>query len=135
MTAEQRTLTDWRGNIYTVGTVILYPVGSGGSIEIQEARVVEIWDVVNDPDTYGWARFDPDNPNHAGLKRVTRVRVKPTERCSRSFFRNKAVKTDENGAFVYDEHGRAVWEPIDAKPVIILITENITVATGTREAG
>ncbi|MEU7891727.1 hypothetical protein AB0B45_02555 [Nonomuraea sp. NPDC049152] len=130
MTNEQtelRTLTDWRGNPYTIGTTIFYPRGSSGSIEIQEAEVIDIWDVVTDPDTYDWARFDPDNPKHQGLKRTTRVKVQPTGRSSRPS--NYQVKRDEQGEIVRDEDGHPEWEQyeVEHKPVTLLIIGNVTV--------
>ncbi|MFC7582468.1 hypothetical protein ACFQYP_00660 [Nonomuraea antimicrobica] len=51
------TLTGWRGNPYTVGTTtILYPRGTGGSCEIQEGIVLEIWEIVYDLDKFRRAR-------------------------------------------------------------------------------
>jgi hypothetical protein len=36
------TLTDWRGNTYTIGDRVLYPRTSGRSCEIQEGRITKI---------------------------------------------------------------------------------------------
>lgn len=131
---EARTLTDWRGNSYTIGTTIFYPRGSSSSIEIQEAKVVGIWDAVTDPDTYDWARFDPNNPKHQDLERTTKVKVQPTGRSSRPT--NYRVKRDEHGEVILNEDGRPEWEQyeVEHKPVTLVIISNITVATCTDQA-
>ncbi|MEQ4723805.1 hypothetical protein [Nonomuraea sp. B19D2] len=107
--------------------MIVYPRGSGGAIEVQEGEVLDIYEVVSDPNTYRWTRFNPDNPKHQGLERVTRVKVQPTGRCSRDDYRHMELKKDEDGAIVYDENDRPVLEQAEAKPVVLLIIENITV--------
>jgi hypothetical protein len=127
------TLADWRGNPYTVGTMIFYPRMSGRSCEIQEGIVLDIWEAVEDRSKAWrttWVRLDPNNPAHQDKERETRVKVQPTGRSSRDFYRsNHKVKRDEHGEIVYDEKGRAVWEKTDAKPVTLKVIDNVTVAT------
>ncbi|WP_440100059.1 hypothetical protein [Streptosporangium sp. H16] len=131
MSPEPRTLTDWRGNPYTVGTLIFYPRMSGRSCEMVEAVVVEIYDAVRDSDKYRWVRFDPDNPRHQATSkgdRVTRVVVQPTGLGSRDFFRSHTrLARDEAGEMVRDEQGGPVWETTEIKPVTLMITNNVTV--------
>ncbi|MGI5281692.1 hypothetical protein ACQEVF_59125 [Nonomuraea polychroma] len=139
MTEQQpMTLTDWRGNPYTVGTTIYYPRMSGRSCEIQEGVVIDIWDAVWDRDVFKWVRFNPDKPSHqdvTGRDRQTRVKVQPTGRGSRNFYRSDSrLVTDEHGEVVRDETGRAVWEKTELKPVTLMIIENVTVATCTHKA-
>ena len=140
MTEQQpMTRTDWRGNLYTIGTTIFYPRMSGRSCEIQGGVVLDIWEAVYDIVNFnGWVRLNPDNPAHQAAKeqnRATRVKVQPTGRGSRNFYRTdeRTVK-DESGETVRDERGYAVWEKTEPKPVTILITENITVAEATAHA-
>ncbi|MFG1709197.1 hypothetical protein ACFLIM_39000 [Nonomuraea sp. M3C6] len=131
MTEQQpMTLTDWRGNPYTVGTLIFYPRMSGRSCEIQEGEVLDIYEAVYDRRTYrGWMRYDAANPDHEGEERETRVKVQPTGRSSRDFYRtNHQVKRDEHGEIVRDENGRTVWEKAEAKPVTLTVIDNVTVA-------
>jgi hypothetical protein len=129
------TLTDWRGNPYAIGTLIFYPRMSGRSCEIQEGIVLDIWDVVRDRSKFAWIRFDASNPSHQDTERVTRIKVQPTGRSSRDFYRsNHQVKRDEHGEVVLDENGRSVWEKTEAKPVTLLITEDVTVAEATAHA-
>ncbi|QFY09607.1 hypothetical protein GBF35_25765 [Nonomuraea phyllanthi] len=123
------TLTDWRGVPYTIGTLIVYPRGSGGAIEVQEGEVLDIWEAVYDTDVFRWVRYEPNNTDHDGLERVTRVKVQPTGRCSREPIRHQQLHYGEQGHIVFDENGRPVLVPAKAKPVVLLITENITVAT------
>ncbi|MEU6778592.1 hypothetical protein ABZ912_05270 [Nonomuraea angiospora] len=139
MTQQQpMTLTDWRGNPYTIGTTIFYPRGSSGSIEIQEGVVLDIWEAVHDVVNFtGWVRFDPENPAHQAAEeknRANRVKVQPTGRSSRPT--NYRVRRDEHGEVVRDDSGRPEWEQYDVehKPVTLLIVENVTVADagGTR---
>lgn len=54
--ANERVLTDWRGNNYTVGDTILYPVGgtSGSDMKLVEAVVTEIYEY-NYEDWQGWS--------------------------------------------------------------------------------
>ncbi|WP_424533677.1 hypothetical protein ACOZ38_25410 [Sphaerisporangium viridialbum] len=131
---EPRTITDWRGNPYTVGTTIFYPRMSGRSCEMAEAVVVDIYDVVwGCDDKIRWERFDPENPAHqaaSGRNRVTRVKVQPTGRGSRDFYRSdRRIVKDENGETVRNDEGYAVWEKTDIKPVTLMIINNITVPT------
>ncbi|MFI6497146.1 hypothetical protein [Nonomuraea typhae] len=140
MTKQQpMTLTDWRGNPFTIGTTIFYPRMSGRSCEIQEGVVIDIWDAVYDRDVYRWVRFNPEKISHqdaTGNDRQTRVKVHPTGRGSRNFYRSdQRLVTDEQGEYVRDEHGRAVWESVDLKPVTLMIIENITVVTCTHKDG
>ncbi|MER7365953.1 hypothetical protein [Nonomuraea wenchangensis] len=125
MTEQQpMTLTDWRSNPYTVGTLILYPRSQGRTVEVQEGKVLDIWDVVW---AGRWVRFEPNNTDHEGLERVTRVKVQPTGRCSRYDIRHKQLLYDEQDQIVYGEDDRPVLVQAAAKPVTLLITENITV--------
>ncbi|MFI9553691.1 hypothetical protein [Nonomuraea endophytica] len=126
---DEITLTDWRGNTYTVGTTIFYPRMSGRSCEIQEGQVIEIWEAVFDNRKYRWVRFDADNPNHQGVKRETRVKIQPG-RGSRGFYRDDTRRVeDEHGNIVRDEQGHAVWEKVEARAVTLAILENITVVS------
>lgn len=50
-------LTDWRGNQFTVGSLVLYPRMSGRSAEIQEATVTDIWMVYRCPENFDWKRL------------------------------------------------------------------------------
>lgn len=130
------TLTDWRGNPYAIGTLILYPRMSGRSCEVQEGTVLDIYEAVYDRRNHrGWTRYDAANPNHQGQERETRVKVQPTGRSSRDFYRsNRQVRRDEHGEIIRDENGHTMWEKTEAKPVTLLITENITVAEATAHA-
>ncbi|MEV0617604.1 hypothetical protein AB0I81_30085 [Nonomuraea sp. NPDC050404] len=119
------TLTDWRGEPYTVGTLIIYPRAQGRTVEVQEGEVLDIWEVVW---SGRWMRFEPDNADHKGLERVTRVKVQPTGRCSRYDMRHKQIQYDEQDQIVYGDDDRPVLVQAKAKPVVLLITENITVA-------
>ncbi|MEV4749026.1 hypothetical protein AB0K21_21830 [Streptosporangium sp. NPDC049248] len=137
--SEPRTLTDWRGNSYTVGTRVFYPRMSGRSCEIQEGTVLDIWDAVYDFDKFRWVHFDPDNPRHqkiSGRDRVTKVKVQPTGRGSRDFYRsNKQHKKDNDGKLLYGDDGWPVMEDADAKPVTLAIIENITVVCTHEDGG
>ncbi|NRQ31318.1 hypothetical protein HII36_05625 [Nonomuraea sp. NN258] len=137
MTEQQpMTLTDWRGNPYTVGALILYPRGNGGLCDMQEGEVLDIYEAVYEYGNFRWARLDPDNPAHQDLKRETRVKVQPTGRSSRDTIRsNMDLKRDGDGEVVRDEDGHPMWEETGpAKPVTLSIVKNVTVATCTHQA-
>ncbi|MFI6485211.1 hypothetical protein ACIBH1_45385 [Nonomuraea sp. NPDC050663] len=131
--SEQMTLTDWRGNPYTVGTTVLYPRMSGRSCEICEGVVVDIWEAVYDRKLYKWVRANPDKLAHqavTGRDREMRVKIQPNGRGSRDFYRSDSrAARDENGDYVYDDDGHMVFEKVDLKPVTLTIIENVTVLT------
>ncbi|GAA4946259.1 hypothetical protein HD597_006786 [Nonomuraea thailandensis] len=140
--AEARTLTDWRGNPYTVGTTVFYPRMSDRSCEIQEGVVIDIWDAVYEYGKWRWVRFDPANPKHQAEaakpdgRIVTKVKVQPTGLGSRNFGRaDSTLVQDEQGRLVHDELGRPVYEVGELKPAVIEIIQNITVATCTHRDG
>ncbi|TDB90942.1 hypothetical protein E1264_03815 [Actinomadura sp. KC216] len=122
-------LTDWRGNEYGVGDLVLYPRMSGRSCEVREARVLDIWQVHYDD--YKWKRWTGEGPEP--MKTVfdgwdddgnrvdkevsaleTRIKLRPTGRSSRGFMDYSWRK--DNG--------------IDVKDVTLTIIENITALGG-----
>lgn len=122
-------MIDWRGHPYTIGSTIFYPRMSGRSVEIQEGRVVDIWDAVYDLDRYKWVRYDPAKPVEFTGDPVTRVKVMPTGKGSRNFYRTgETYQRDASGELVFDDDGQVIIESLEFKAVTILNTENITVA-------
>ena len=113
-------LTDWRGNEYGVGDMIVYPRASGRSVEMSDGVVTDIYKVYYSPEAYKWKRFDGAEPPDTGrsARTATRVQVKPTGLGSRGFWRGdwreyRAVRDGEKQA--------------EIKPVTICNIENVTV--------
>lgn len=109
-------LTDWLGNEYGEGDTVIYPVGSGRSIEMQQATVLDIWTVYQCPDEYKWKRLEegadvphkkqwnPDTreyePGPELADTQLRVRLQPNGKGSRDFHTRTDSKTiwiDPNG--------------------------------------
>lgn len=107
-------LTDWLGNEYGPGDLIIYPVGAGRSIEMQQATVVDIWTVYMCPTDYKWKRLkegqevptkEEGHWNHSGgksewvsdghkpVKTERRVRLQPNGKGSRNFSTRADSKT------------------------------------------
>ncbi|MEU7096037.1 hypothetical protein [Kitasatospora aureofaciens] len=127
-------LTDWRGNEYGVGDIILYPRISGRSCEISEATVVDIWETYRGD--RGWKRLAEGEPvpekeywNYAEgayerrpAATEIRVKVQPNGRGSRQFYRTDYdYKRTPEGSYERVETG--------IKPVTLNIIENITAVT------
>lgn len=55
---EPITWTDWRGNTYAVGSLVLYPRLSGRSCHMCEGTVTEMWETYRG-DSYKWVRLVP----------------------------------------------------------------------------
>jgi hypothetical protein len=123
-------MTDWRGNEYDTGSLIVYPAMSGRSCEIVEAVVVEVYGVVRNEKTYGQRRAaDGEQP------KSIRARVQPTGRGSRRFYRS-TERTDW-----IDDEGNVVpsgeWRPgltmrrtpTSPRAVTLTILDNITVVS------
>jgi hypothetical protein len=52
-------LKDWRGNLYSVGTQVVYPRSVyAGTVEIAHGTVTDIYRVTRDED-FKWVRIDP----------------------------------------------------------------------------
>jgi len=126
-------LTDWRGNECRVGDLIVYPSMSGRSCEIVEGVVTRIYEAQRE--WYGFQGIRPENDPW-----YPRVRVQPTGRGSRSFYRTDHVLEwlDAEGNVV--EWEDAVWDPqtnarlhreapIPLKEVILTVVENVTLLT------
>lgn len=108
--------TDFRGNEYKVGDIILYPRMSGRSCEMQEAIVLEIKEF--EDTRWIWnPYYDKNVPPHPVTNPRTldekftnfKVRVQPT-RSSRDFYRTGTGAGDNKN---------------DVKAVWISIVENI----------
>lgn len=116
-------LTDWLGTEYGVGDTIVYPVGSGRSVEMQQATVLDIWTVYNCPKDYKWKRLKEGEevpsklrwnadtherePNGEPVDTQLRVRLQPNGKGSRDFHTrtdDKLVYIDPDGNDItYDE--------------------------------
>jgi hypothetical protein len=136
-------LTDWRGNEYGVGDKVIYGRMSGRSVEMQEAVVAEIYRAYQDNETYKWKRLAEDDeipfmriyqqlgpdprgdwgylPTGDPVEITVRVRVQPTGKGSRSFYRDDYTASWPDG---YE--GKMIVTPHDPKPVTLIIIENIT---------
>lgn len=91
---------DWRGNHYTVGSLVLYARMSGRSCELAEGRVVDLYEVYQEPAHYKWTRLEPGEA--APLHEVWKWKNKET-----------GETLDWHGGWPpdHDESGR-VWEKI-----------------------
>jgi hypothetical protein len=48
--------TDWQGNEYGPGDIVLYPAQSGRSVTMVKAEVLDVYRVYHSRDTYKWER-------------------------------------------------------------------------------
>ncbi|MGW0061429.1 hypothetical protein ACWDTT_16065, partial [Streptosporangium sandarakinum] len=118
LVSEHITLTDWRGNTYSVGSNVIYGRMSGRSVELSEGTVIDIWYARYDTVRFkGWTRIDP---SEATDKDGLRVKIQPHGPGSRSFYRSGVTyEADGDGGY-----RRKFGE---MKPVMLEVLENITV--------
>jgi hypothetical protein len=57
---------DWRGNTYTVGTLVLYPRLDGRSCEMAEGHILSMTEVYRN-ESYKWVTIEPGEPRPAYL--------------------------------------------------------------------
>lgn len=144
------TWTDWRGNDYTEGTLILYARMSGRSCEMAEGVVVELYEVYYGDD-YKWEKLAPGEPvpehdvwrwkntetgelsTYRGQGYTEQVQVSVPRQHER---RAKILPTNRTSRFggydtkkwVWDEEsGKGEFIETEMKPVTLKITESITV--------
>lgn len=79
-------LTDWRGNEYGIGDLVLYPRMSGRSCEMQEGTVTSVHLVYRDPERWEWKRVADGVEPPEGSDTEERVQILPS-RSSRDFSR------------------------------------------------
>lgn len=139
---------DWRGNLYTVGSLVLYARMSGRSCEIAEGRIADIYEIYYGDD-YRWHKLAPGEPipehtvnrwkdpetgelsryRRDGFARAEvteprenqrRAKIMPTGRTSRGwgYWNKKWVYDDATG------HGEFV--ETEQKLITLKITESIT---------
>lgn len=119
-------LTDWRGNTYREGSRVIYAAMSGRSVELQEATVLEIKTVYQDPDKYKWVKleegqeiprkplwnFDTNSYDYIGdpVRTEMRVKLQPEGRGSRDF----SIREDTKRSYVNKHTGEEVdWKYIN----------------------
>lgn len=152
----QNVWEDWRGNLYTVGSLVLYARMSGRSCELAEGRVVDLYEVYRNQDwkwvkvpagkeaplVKKWKCYDEAGEemrcHGQGCVREDEVRtpadterrakIMPTMRTSR--FNSYAHR---NKKWVWDEKtssgGYVDLPPEKIKPITLNITESITAVT------
>ena len=125
-------LTDWLGNQYGPGDLIIYPVMSGRSVTMQQATVIDIWTVYNCPEDYKWKRLKegeevptkeewdwdrsvtPPVRFSKGSKPVEtaiRVKLQPEGNTSRGW----SARTDSQHFWVDPEGNDTTWDEMRAR--------------------
>lgn len=120
-------LTDWLGNQYGPGDLIIYPVMSGRSVSMQQATVLDIWTVYNCPKEYKWKRLKEGDPiptkaewdwdrsvtppvsvplGEKPVRTELRVRLQPEGKSSRGY----STRTDEVSHWVDPEGNDIEWD-------------------------
>lgn len=150
---------DWRGNHYTVGSLILYTRMSGRSCELAEGRVADLYEVYYGHDDYKWHRLEPGEktpeyetwrwkhnetgdiqrypPSDLDEREAHWKNVEVSVPCETER-RAKILPTGRtsrgfgyyNKKWVYDEKtGKGEFVETEQKPVTLKITESITAVT------
>jgi hypothetical protein len=88
---DHPTVTDWRGNTYTVGSTVLYPRASGRSVEMQEAEVLAIKDTEHTGRRYNIETRQYETYEY--IKRTVRVMPAKSSRFDRSEWRGPRKAT------------------------------------------
>jgi len=152
----ENTWTDWRGNDYAKGTLILYARMSGRSCEMAEGVVKDLYEVYYGDD-YTWHKLAPGEtaPEHEvhrwkntetgevskynmqwhrqnGEPWVTVEVTEPreTERRAKILPTNRTSRFGGywNKKWVYDEEaGKGDFIETEQKPITLKVTESITV--------
>lgn len=110
--------TDWRGNEYGVGDLVIYARMSGRCVEMVEARVLDIWRVFRNDD-WKWERL-PDGTRSPKLKGTWNYETRSYDDIQDpdDELRVKLQPTGKGSRF------RSYTE--EFKPVTLTITENVT---------
>lgn len=125
-------LTDWLGNQYGPGALIIYPVMSGRSVTMQQATVLDIWTVYNCPEDYKWKRLKEGaevptkeewewdhsvNPpvrismGRTPVETALRVKLQPEGTTSRGW----SARTDEVSHWIDPEGNDIEWDALTAR--------------------